>query len=100
MSKQDESIKGQIANIEILESNLKKLVLREINIVTAQLKGSILDDDGMDADKKQIIEQVTMKLQLQLDRKVDKDDFREFLTNKTSKKEHEMTLRMVNLLHQ
>ena len=58
-----------------------------------------MDDDETGVDRKLIIDQITMKVQSQVDRKVDKEDFSEFLANKTSKKEHEMTLRMVNLLH-
>ena len=88
-----------MSNIDMLEVSLKKEIQRDIKIATSHLKGSILDDEDMDVDKKMIIDQVTNKVLTTLERKVDKADFREFLTDKTSKKEHEMTLRMVNLLH-
>ena len=89
-----------MSNIELLESSLKKDILREIRLATAHLKGSFFEDEAMDVDRKLIIDQVSAKVLSQIERKVDKTDFREFLAEKTSKKEHEMTLRMVNLLHQ
>ena len=50
-------------NNEIIETFLKKEIQKEINQATAHLKGSILDEDGMDADRKLIIDAVTMKVQ-------------------------------------
>ena len=42
--------------MEILESNLKKEIQRDIKKATAHLQGSILDDDGTDVDRKMIID--------------------------------------------
>ena len=83
----------------MLEASLKKDIQKDIKIATAHLKGSIYDEDGMDNNQKVIVNQISKQVQSQIDRKVDKVDFRDFLAEKTNKKEHEMALNMVNMLH-
>lgn len=46
----------------------------------------------MDAEKQLVVKQIKGQILEELDRKVDKVDFREFLVNKVSKKEQEMTM--------
>ena len=60
----------------------------------------MFEDDYLDLDMKVIVDKIKNSVLSELERKVDKTDFNQFLGSKTSKKEHEMALSMISQLHQ
>lgn len=79
--------------------------MREVHNATQHLKISIYDTDnpneqsldvkGPSADQTSIIDQVKRLL----DRKLDKQEYGEEIRTKLSKKDHEMSLQTINMMH-
>lgn len=83
--------------LETFDKNMDKKVTLEVKNATAHLHTSLYDDDNTHKlDGPQIIKEVKNLM----DRKIDKNDFEELIRSKSSKRDMEMMLNSVSVLHQ
>lgn len=74
------------------------MISKEIKLARAEFKHSMYDDDGgkeFQIQKKKILDKVDDGLK----KKVDLNEFKDSILTKTSKKDHEMVVRHVQLVH-
>lgn len=84
--------------LETFDKNLDRKVTKEVQLATAHLHTSVFDDlpDEQKLDGPTIIKEVKRLM----DRKIDKNDFDDQIRTKASKRDSEMILNSLGVIHQ
>ena len=87
--------------LEQIQKSFNKKITREINKISAQLNGSLFEDEAISAEGIPSLVQGPMKQLLKkIDKKADPELVDEKMRSKCNKQEMEMALRQMSTLHQ